>query len=76
MLNPIIYIVAKERSLIFDILSIIPLPIVHELGHILMARFYNITMFEIYLVPQQINDRYGVGVTIDYAAAPGLMARI
>ena len=59
-----------------DILSLLPLPFVHEAGHILMAFLFDVTVVDTFLIPQIRDNRMGIGISVDWRTARSFTHKI
>lgn len=59
-----------DRSTGLDLAGLIPLPIVHEYGHLLSAWLYHVETTGTIQLLGFSDGRPGIGVTIDYTTAP------
>jgi hypothetical protein len=49
-----------------EVASIVVLPWLHEVGHLLGALFFGVPVNSVFLVPQQIGSRFGIGVNLEW----------
>ena len=56
----------KQRSFFLDMFGVIPFMYLHELGHFFTALLYRAKILEAFFVPQFRDDRFGIGLVIDY----------
>jgi hypothetical protein len=72
----------KQKKWLADsalsILSLLPLPYVHEMGHIIMAFVFDVAVVDTFLIPQVRGNRIGIGISVDWrtASSPAVMVLV
>ena len=57
-----------DKNSILDMFSLLPLPLIHEIGHWFVAFAFGVEVVETFLIPQRIGNRIGIGLIIDARA--------
>lgn len=64
-----------KKYLAHNILSLVPMVYLHELGHYILAWIYHVPIKEVHLLPGFRGHRFGVGLAIDYSYFPDTFSK-